>query len=105
MGMGANCTSNDGAICSSCNDGYTLEGTICQANTCTCDNGVSATGAACTSNDASICLSCNDGYTLEGTICQAKPTCGGTANGAACKFPFTYQGTSYNTCTSAGHVS
>merc|ERR1712039_564431 len=38
-----------------------------------------------------------------GAACEAKATCGGDANGAECKFPFTYQGTSYNTCIDANH--
>lgn len=34
---------------------------------------------------------------------QATPTCGGTAYGAPCSFPFSYGGSSYDSCTAADH--
>ena len=65
---GSECTS-DGVTCVSCNVGYFLSGTACEAYTCTCDNGVAATGADCTSNGAK-CMSCNDRSVLVNHECK-----------------------------------
>merc|ERR1712072_392104 len=55
----------------------------CEANTCTCANGVAKTGAECTTDGASMCASCSTGYTINdaATACTANTcTC---ANGVA----------------------
>ena len=36
----------------------------CEANECSCDNGVAATGSACTSQGGAICKACSTGYSL-----------------------------------------
>ena len=38
------CTLNQCSTCTSCNDGYHLEGSTCVLNECTCELGVNATG-------------------------------------------------------------
>jgi len=51
---------------------YVVSGT-CEANTCTCQNGVIATGAECTSHMTNMCASCDTHYTKVGSDCI--PTC------------------------------
>jgi len=61
------CGTDDEEICTACNDGYTLENSICNANTCTCSGGTEAVASdgSCVTDGDEICTECNAGYNLE----------------------------------------
>ena len=80
----------DGAeVCQSCDDGYYLEGAVCVANVCVCDNGtpVDSGSASCLNNGEQVCQSCDIGWTLDSdsaSCVQNSCTCdGGIAAGPA----------------------
>ena len=66
---GTECPTSGDAKCTSCDDGYHLEGLQCIENQCTCDNGVGATGTDCPTHGSVKCTSCDDGYHAEGLQC------------------------------------
>ena len=61
-------------LCTSCEDGYTLNGVTCDANIYTCDNGTwhepgtDGTADGVTAS-GEYCMACNPGYELDGTTC------------------------------------
>ena len=60
-----------GEFCLSCNAGYRLEGSICAANTYTCNNGASAAdGTPGADNGDIFCIACDDRYVLENRACR-----------------------------------
>ena len=69
---GTACTSDNAAICASCDAGFHLDpdnSISCVANVCECPNGVAMT--PCTQNAATECSSCNDGFS--GSECVGDP--------------------------------
>ena len=53
-------------LLSTCNTGWKVSANkrACEANKCSCANGVAPTGAKCASDGAKVCESCNSGFKL-----------------------------------------
>ena len=62
--VGNDCPGAGSEVCSSCNEGYHLDGNTCSLDVCNCDNGVAATGSSCPLNNSTYCDSCNVGYSI-----------------------------------------
>ena len=57
--------------CTACDAGYTLNGQVCDAHTCTCTGGTAAIASdgTCETDAAEDCTACDTGYTLKGQSC------------------------------------
>merc|ERR1739848_947052 len=60
---------NGAVTCSSCDEGYFLNGILCEENTCSCTDGTGATGTDCPADGDVKCVSCDAGFTLENDAC------------------------------------
>jgi len=68
---GANCSSHQKEICTSCNSWYHRQNTTCAENTCKCDNGQHVNFNACKKHGTKNCSSCDDGYELKDNASNA----------------------------------
>ena len=72
--VGTSTTQNE-QNCNTCDTGYNLNGTACNANTYSCANGMPTSGRP-TSDGEPSCASCNTGYNLNGIACELLPGTG-----------------------------
>ena len=66
---------SSGCLVSACNTGWkaSQDKAKCEANICSCENGIPSTGAKCAADGAEICEKCNAGFNLH----KALGTCNG----------------------------
>lgn len=103
---GVDCPTNAAFHCRSCKSYYHLEGSVCVANSCKCDNGNPVPSYYCANHNQNYCRSCNSGYILNGADCQLKQcSCsqGIAATGYDC--PQYYTWSNPNKCVSCNPPS
>ena len=68
---------SSGCLVSACNTGWKVsqDKAKCEANICSCPNGIAPTGAKCAADGAEICEKCNTGFKLG----NLPPACAGAS--------------------------